>query len=67
MALPPHRNLEGYDGTPDDYQRLSVACGLAQDSFSLGRIVPAKEVEDDVALTSAHIRERLSHEELYAK
>jgi len=67
MPLPPHKNLDGFAGGPDDYQRISVACGLAQDAFTLGRIVPAKEVEDDRALLSGSRSARLDRDDLYPK
>jgi hypothetical protein len=66
MPLPKHPKLDGFSGGVDEYQRISVACGLAQDSFTLGRIVPAKEVEDDKAVMATR-SERLSRDELYAK
>lgn len=67
MPLPAHKNLDGFTGGPDDYQRISVACGLAQDAFTLGRIVPAKEVEDDRALVPDSLSARLDRDELYPK
>jgi len=67
MPLPPHKNLDGFAGGPDEYQRISVACGLAQDAFTLGRIVPAKEVEDDHALVPDSRSARLDRDELYPK
>lgn len=67
MPLPPHKNLDGFSGGPDDYQRISVACGLAQDAFALGRIVPAKEVEDDRAVVPDSRSERPDRDELYPK
>ena len=67
MPLPAHKNLDGFTGGPDDYQRISVACGLAQDAFTLGRIVPAKEVEDDRAVVPDRRSSRLDRDELYPK
>lgn len=67
MPLPPHKNLDGFAGGSDDYQRISVACGLAQDAFTLGRIVPAKEVEDDRAVVPNSRSARLDRDELYPK
>ena len=67
MPLPPHKNLDGFSGGIDEYQRISVACGLAQDAFTLGRIVPAKEVENDHAVVSTGRSERLDRDELYPK
>lgn len=66
MPLPPHPKLDGFDGNESDYQRISVACGLAQDSFTLGRVVPAKEVEDDQPAHAIQ-RERLDRDDLYAR
>jgi hypothetical protein len=66
MPLPMHKNLDGFHGAPEDYQRISVACGLAQDAFTLGRIVPAREVDDDLAPTIS-VRDRLDRDDLYAK
>lgn len=66
MPLPPHPKLDGFEGNETDYQRISVACGLAQDSFTLGRVVPAKEVEDDRPTHAIH-RERLDRDDLYAR
>jgi hypothetical protein len=67
MPLPPHKNLDGFLGAPHDYQRISVACGLAQDAFTLGRIVPAREVEDDCAVVPSHRANRPDRDELYPK
>lgn len=64
MPLPPHPRLADFAGGSDDYQRVSVACGLAQDSFAIGRLVPAKEVEDDEAPRGSTI-ERPDRDELY--
>lgn len=67
MPLPPHKNLDGFSGEADEYQRVSVACGLAQDAFTLGRIVPAREVEDDRAVVPTHRASRPDRDELYPK
>jgi hypothetical protein len=67
MALPPHKNLEGFSGAASEYQRVSVACGLAQDAFTLGRIIPAREVEDDHALVPTYRESRPDRDELYPK
>lgn len=67
MSLPPHKNLDGFSGGSDEYQRISVACGLAQDAFTLGRIVPAKEVEDDRAVVPDYRSTRVDRDELYPK
>ena len=64
--LPPHPKLDGFTGHDEQYQRISVACGLAQDSFTLGRVVPAKEVEDDLPVMPIQ-RERPNRDELYPK
>jgi hypothetical protein len=66
MPLPMHRKLDGFSGASEDYQRISVACGLAQDAFTLGRIVPAKEVEDDMTVTTV-VSNRPDRDELYPK
>ena len=66
MPLPLHPKLDGFAGNDDEYQRISVACGLAQDSFTLGRVVPAKDVEDDRP-TIATSKERLDRDDLYPK
>ena len=55
-----------FDGSTIDYQRVSVACGLAQDSYSLGLLIPAGEVEDDSS-EAFHMAERLDRDELYAR
>jgi len=65
IPLPRHPRLDGFSGSEQDYQRISVACGLAQDAFSLGKVVPAKDVIDDVSSTT--MARRPDHEELYAK
>jgi hypothetical protein len=67
MPLPPHGRLDGFGGGVDDYQRISVACGLAQDSFTLGRIVPASEVEDDTPELRTAARGRPDRDDLYPK
>ena len=67
MPLPVHRNLDGFSGATEDYQRISVACGLAQDAFTLGRIVPAKEVNDDVSPTWTAETARPDRDDLYPK
>lgn len=64
MPLPPHPRLVDFEGGIDDYQRISVACGLALDAFSLGQIIPAREVDDDVAPREQTI-ERPDRDELY--
>ncbi|QCP47925.1 hypothetical protein FAZ95_01250 [Trinickia violacea] len=64
MPLPLHPRLADFSGERDEYQRISVACGLALDAFSLGQIVPAKDVEDDVPIRSKPI-ERPDRDELY--
>lgn len=68
MPLPPHKNLDGFSGAAHEYQRISVACGLAQDAFTLGRIVPAREVEDDEAIVPSYRpASRPDRDELYPK
>jgi hypothetical protein len=66
MQLPLHPRLAEFSGGIDEYQRLSVACGLAQDAFSLGQLIPAGAVDDDVPpiSTAAH---RPDRDELYGK
>lgn len=66
MPLPMHKNLDGFHGALEDYQRISVACGLAQDTYTLGRIVPVRDVDDDVAPTIS-ASARLDREDLYPK
>lgn len=65
--LPPHRNVDGFGGGASEYQRISVACGLALDAFTLGRIVPAREVEDDRPIQTSPRAERPDRDELYPK
>jgi hypothetical protein len=81
MDLPPHPKLIGDHQTFGNYNRISVACGLAVDAFSLGAIRPASEVEDATPLIytvdgipvrggvgrSLPVRERLDRDELYPK
>lgn len=64
MPLPPHPRLADFSGGTDDYQRISVACGLAQDAFAIGKLVPARDVEDDEAPRGPTI-ERPDRDELY--
>ncbi|WP_434661525.1 hypothetical protein P5W99_00910 [Paraburkholderia sp. A3BS-1L] len=64
MHLPPHPRLANFSGSNEEYHRISVACGLALDPFSLGLIVPAKDVEDDVAILRKTI-ERPDRDDLY--
>jgi hypothetical protein len=66
MLLPNHPKLADFSGTTIDYQRVSVACGLAQDAFALGRLIPAGQVEDDVNPTS-RVADRPDRDELYAR
>ncbi len=67
--LPTHPKLDGYDGAPEEYHRLSVACGLATNRLSLGAIVPASLVEDDVPVGIGTMRtaDRPDRDELYAR
>ena len=66
MSLPKHPKLAEFGGSTIDYQRVSVACGLAQDSYSLGLLIPAGEVEDDNS-KAFHISEKPDRDELYAR
>lgn len=81
MELPPHPKLSGDHQTFGNYNRISVACGLAVDSFSLGAIRPASQVEDATPIISTvdgipvggtargrlPERQRLDRDELYSK
>lgn len=67
VPLPPHKNLDGFSGGADEYQRVSVACGLAQDVLTLGHIEPAREVEDDRAVVPSRRASRPDRDELYSK
>ena len=66
MPLPLHPKLDEFAGDHAEYQRISVACGLAQDACTLGRVVPAREVEDDREVTRGGIS-RPDRDELYAR
>lgn len=66
IPLPLHPRIADFHGDTQLYQRISVACGLAQDAFSLGRIIPAKDVEDDIA-TTGPARGRSDRDAVYAK
>lgn len=66
MLLPTHPKLAEFSGTPNDYQRVSVACGLAQDAFSIGKLVPAAQLEDD-AYAKLPAAKRPDRDELYAR
>lgn len=66
MPLPLHPKLADFSGTTEEFQRISVACGLAQDAFSLGRIIPAKEVADDEAAELPRA-DRPDSDEIYAR
>ncbi len=66
MLLPKHPKLADFSGTTSDYQRVSVACGLAQDAFSLGQLIPAGQVENDDNPTHI-VAERPDRDELYAR
>ncbi len=66
MLLPKHPRLAEFSGSTSDYQRVSVACGLAQDAFSLGQLIPAGKVEDDCN-DSSQVVERPDRDELYAR
>jgi hypothetical protein len=71
MALPPHPKLIGGDIDLRQYSRISVACGLAEDAFSMGKIVPASAVPDGTALITTvnglPPRQRPDRDELYPK
>lgn len=71
MDLPPHPKLANFNQDPAQYSRISVACGLAVDEFSLGTIRPASEVEDAPPLIATvnglPMRERPDRDELYPK
>lgn len=66
MLLPKHPKLADFSGTTSDYQRVSVACGLAQDSFSLGQLIPAGQVENDDNAMHC-VADRPDRDELYAR
>ncbi|GAB2948781.1 hypothetical protein GCM10027182_16310 [Aquaspirillum soli] len=66
MLLPKHPKLADFSGTTSDYQRVSVACGLAQDAFSLGQLIPAGQVENDNNPVHC-IADRPDRDELYAR
>ncbi len=71
MDLPPHPKLANLDKNFGNYSRISVACGLAVDSFSLGLIRPASEVDDaKPSMTTGgrlRVREQPDRDELYPK
>ncbi len=69
LNLPPLSRLDEFDADLTEYQRISVACGLAMSALTLGQVRPASQVEDDVpvATTSLPVRERPSHEDIYAR
>lgn len=71
MELPPHPKLVGSGIDLHQYSRISVACGLAEDRFSMGKIVPASAVPDGTALITTvnglSPRERPDRDELYPK
>lgn len=66
LPLPAHPKLDGFPFGLAEYQRISVACGLAQDSYTLGRIVPAKEVGDDFPIATGTVN-RPDRDDLYSK
>lgn len=71
MELPPHPKLVGSGIDLRQYSRISVACGLAEDAFSMGKIVPASAVPDgSVLITTVNglpPRQRPDRDELYPK
>lgn len=66
LLLPKHPKLADFSGTTSDYQRVSVACGLAQDAFSLGQLIPAGQVENDDNPVQC-VADRPDRDELYAR
>jgi len=64
MSLPRHPALAGFSGTANDYQRISVACGLAMDAMNLGQIRPARDVADLVVDRQPSVP-RPDHEDIY--
>lgn len=64
MSLPNHPALANFSGSAADYQRISVACGLAMDAMNLGQIKPAKDVED-LVIDRQPNAPRLDHEDIY--
>ena len=66
MPLPKHPRLAEFSGSTSDYQRVSVACGLAQDAFSLGQLISAGQVEDDLEAIP-RVVDRPDRDELYAR
>lgn len=71
MELPPHPKLVDSGIDLRQYSRVSVACGLAEDAFSIGKIVPASAVPDGSALITTvnglPPRQRPDRDELYPK
>lgn len=66
MPLPKHSKVTNYLENISSYQRISVACGLAFDKFTLGQILPATMVSDDPALSSQKIyAQRPDRDDLY--
>lgn len=66
MPLPQHPRVAGFGGNLAEYQRISVACGLALDEFSLGQIRPASTVEDDAPSVVTAIKvDRPDRDDLY--
>lgn len=66
MLLPKHPKLAEFSGTKSDYQRVSVACGLAQDAFSLGKLIPAGQVENDSSVLPP-VADRPDRDDLYPR
>jgi hypothetical protein len=64
IPLPLHPNLADFDGDIDDYQRVSVACGLAIDPLNLGEIRLANTV-DDLTAEAYAVAPRPDHEDIY--
>lgn len=69
LDLPPLSRLDEFEADISEYQRISVACGLAMSALTLGQVRPASKVDDDVpvAMTSLPVRERLNHEDIYSR
>jgi hypothetical protein len=67
MPLPLHPRVDATQIASSEFQRISVACGLAQDAFTFGRIIPAREVEDDRPVPLGPARERPDRDDLYPK
>lgn len=67
LDIPRHNKVAEHLFPSGSYHRISVACGLAQDPFNFGTLTLAKDIEDDTALGSIHVRPKLDRDDLYAK